>query len=159
MSDLSTVINWRRRDSLTTLSGQPTEAQFAQFKANGVTHVINLGPHTNKGALKDQTGCLADLGLKYTYIPVDFENPTQANFNAFCAALAQSENDIIHAHCIYNARVSAFYYRYALEGLGGEVQPAFELMDSIWRPGGVWAQFIGKPQDADLPIRYAGYDY
>ena len=43
MSDLSTVINWRRRDSLTTLSGQPTEAQFAQFKASGVTHVINLG--------------------------------------------------------------------------------------------------------------------
>ena len=109
MSDLSTVINWRRRDSLTTLSGQPTEAQFAQFKANGVTHVINLGPHTNKGALKDQTGCLADLGLKYTISPSISKNPTQTNFNAFCAALVQSENDIVHVHCIYNAQVSAFY--------------------------------------------------
>ena len=159
MSDLPAVINWRRRDARTTLSGQPTEAQFAQIKADGVTHVINLGPHTNKGALKDEAGCLEDLGLKYTYIPVDFENPTQANFNAFCAVLAQSVDDVIHVHCIYNARVSAFYYRYALEGLGGDTHQAFDLMDSIWRPGGVWAQFIDKPEDGDQPNRYAGYEY
>lgn len=159
MSDLPEVINWRRRDTRTTLSGQPTEAQFDQIKALGVTHVINLGPHTNKGALEDQAGCLAAFGLDYTYIPVDFENPTQEDFNAFCATFTRTQNRVVHVHCIYNVRVSAFYYRYALEGLGGDVNQAFETMDGIWRPGGVWAQFISKPEDIEHPNRYAGYDY
>lgn len=153
------IINWRRRDAKTTLSGQPTEAQLAQINAMGATHVINLGPHSNTGALLDEAGCLATLGLNYIYIPVDFENPTQANFNAFCAAMAQTAGDTIHVHCIYNARVTAFFYRYAFEGLGGDVGQAFETMDSIWRPGGVWAEFINKPKEAAQDQRYAGYDY
>ena len=62
-------------------------------------------------------------------------------------------------HCIYNARVSAFFYRYASEGRGGDQAAALALMDSIWRPGGVWADFIGKPADSNLPNRYAGDDY
>jgi protein tyrosine phosphatase (PTP) superfamily phosphohydrolase (DUF442 family) len=159
MKDLPKVINWRRRDPLTTLSGQPTEAQMAQIKAMGTRNVINLGPHSNTGALPDEAATLAALGLRYTYIPVDFANPTEADFDAFCTALVRLKGNPVHVHCIYNARVSAFYYRYARHGLGGDQQAAFELMDGIWRPGGVWAEFIGKDDDADLPNRYAGYDY
>lgn len=159
MTELPEVINWRRRDALTSLSGQPTEAQIAQIKAMGVNDIINLGPHTNKGALQDEAATLAALGLSYTYIPVDFAAPTHADFDAFCAALDRLQGRLLHVHCIYNARVSAFYYRYAAEGRGGDTDAAFALMDSIWRPGGVWATFIGKPEDEKLAIRYAGYDY
>ena len=52
--DLPHVLNWRRLDSRITLSGQPTEAQLAEISGLGVTHVINLGPHHNKGALDDE---------------------------------------------------------------------------------------------------------
>ncbi|MDG1469980.1 MAG: protein tyrosine phosphatase family protein [Ascidiaceihabitans sp.] len=159
MTDLCDVINWRRRDSLTTMSGQPTEDQMARIKALGVRDVINLGPHTNTGALPDETGTLAALGMNYIYMPVDFSAPTQADFDAFCAALAQLKDRPVHVHCIYNARVSAFFYRYARERRGGNLTEAFALMDGIWRPGGVWASFIDKPEDIELPIRYAGYDY
>jgi protein tyrosine phosphatase (PTP) superfamily phosphohydrolase (DUF442 family) len=159
MTELPDVINWRRRDANTTLSGQPTEAQLAAIKALGVGHVVNLGPHTNDGALEDEAECLAALGLNYIYIPVDFENPTQKDFETFCAALAQLKGEVIHVHCIYNARVTAFFYRYAAQGMGGDADQAFKQMDGIWRPGGVWATFIGKPEDAGLPNRYAGYDY
>jgi protein tyrosine phosphatase (PTP) superfamily phosphohydrolase (DUF442 family) len=159
MADPTDVINWRRCDINTTLSGQPTEAQFAMIKALGVSDVINLGPHSNDGALNDEAGYLATLAINYIYIPLDFANPTQANFDAFCTALEQLNGKSIHVHCIYNARVTAFFYRYALEGLGGDTQQAFDRMDGIWRPGGIWAKFINTPEDGNQKNRYAGFDY
>ena len=159
MTDLNEILNWRRRDSRVTLSGQPSEAQLAKIAESGVTRVINLGPHDNKGALKDEPGTVAGLGMTYIYIPVDFDTPTEDNYTAFCDQLAKDPDQPLHVHCIYNARVSAFFYRYALEGRGGEVGKAFALMDGIWRPGGVWAEFIGKSQDAGLPNRFKGYEY
>ena len=157
--ELTEVINWRRRDARITLSGQPTEAQLEQIAQMGVTRVINLGPHSNDGALADEPGTVTGLGMSYVYIPVDFEAPTQADFDAFCAALEQEPAALLHVHCIYNARVSAFFYRYAKEGRGGDADAAFTLMDGIWRPGGVWADFIAKPEDAAQPSRYKGYEY
>ena len=146
------------RDARLTTSGQPTEAQLARLRDVGVVQVVNLGPHSNKGALQDEPGTIAGLGMDYVYIPVDFEAPIQEDFDNFCQAI-ESDNRRTHVHCIYNARVSAFFYRYAAEGRGGDVREAFTQMDGIWRPGGVWADFIGKPEDVGLPNRYLGYEY
>ncbi len=158
MGELPDIINWRRRDGRITLSGQPTEAQLAQIKATGVTHVINLGPHDNKGALADEAASVAALGMIYIYIPVDFEAPTDADYAAFVAALEGVGDAQVHVHCIYNARVSAFFYRLAQSGKG-DVGSAFDMMDGIWRPGGVWASFIGDRASEALPNRYKGEDY
>ncbi|MBD3665284.1 protein tyrosine phosphatase family protein [Sulfitobacter aestuariivivens] len=159
MTERPDILNWRRWNDQITLSGQPTESQLAALQEDGVRVVINLGPHTNKGALENEAGTLDALGVKYVYIPVDFEAPTQANYDSFCAALACEGDALLHVHCIYNARVSAFMYRFAKDGRGGQMDAAFDLMDGIWRPGGVWADFIGKPEDADLPNRFLGYEY
>ncbi len=156
---MNDVINWRRLNERLTTSGQPTETQFANIKALGVSHVINLAPNDNKDALADEASILARMGFQYTYIPVDFSAPTQDDFDSFCAAMTRSSDAPVHVHCIYNARVSAFFYRYALEGRGGSVEDAFNRMDGIWRPGGVWAEFISDWKSVDLPNRYAGYDY
>jgi len=159
MHDLAEIINWRRLDHRVTLSGQPTEKQLAQIKELGVTHVINLGPHSNKGALDDEAGTVAALGLTYLYLPVDFENPTDEDFRQFCDAMDHLADATIHVHCIYNARASAFFYRYAKSGKGYSTTETFDLMDGIWRPGGVWAKFIGNKDDLNLPNRYSGDDY
>jgi protein tyrosine phosphatase (PTP) superfamily phosphohydrolase (DUF442 family) len=63
MRDLPEVLNWRRLDSKISLSGQPTETQLSEIKDLGVTHIVNLGPHTNKGALDDEAGTVASLGM------------------------------------------------------------------------------------------------
>lgn len=160
MTDPTHILNWRRIDARITTSGQPDVAQMADLKSLGVIHVVNLGIHnTGKGALDDEPGTIEELGMGYTYIPVDFENPTDADYQAFKEALAAHSDAQIHVHCIYNARVSAFFYRYATDGLGMTVTRAQENMDSIWRPGSDWADFIGSLEAVGQPNRYAGEDY
>lgn len=159
MDKKTLILNWREINDLITISGQPTEKQTQDLAEDGVKYIINLAPHSNKGALDNEPKTVADLGMEYIHIPVDFKNPTIEDFNAFCDALTRIQGQKKHIHCIYNARVTAFFYRYACEGFGGSKEDRFALMDGIWRPGGVWAKFIGKTSDIDLPHRYAGEDY
>ncbi|MCB4379212.1 hypothetical protein FZX02_01850 [Synechococcus sp. MU1644] len=160
MTDLTHILNWRRIDARITTSGQPNEAQMADLKSLGVSHIVNLGIHHNgKGALIDEPGTVEELGMAYIYIPVDFENPTDADYRAFGEALTAHPNAKIHVHCIYNARVSAFFYRYAFDGFGITVPKALENMESIWRPGADWADFIRSTEAVGQPNRYAGEDY
>ena len=159
MRDLPEVLNWRRLNDKITLSGQPTEEQLAEISDLGITHIINLGPHHNKGALDDEAATVASLGMEYVYIPVEFESPTDEDFETFCRTLDELADKKIHIHCIYNARVTAFFYRYARSGQGLPEARAKELMDGIWRPGDDWAQFIGDPDAVGKPNRYRGKDY
>lgn len=145
-------------DRITT-SGQPSEDQLAEIRDLGVTRIINLGPHHNKGALADEAGTVASLGMHYIYIPVEFENPTDKDFDAFRNALEGLVDETFHVHCIYNARVSAFFYRYARSNPAIATVDSAANMESIWRPGNDWAAFIGKPEAAGQPNLYAGDDY
>ena len=160
MTNLSQILNFRRLDERITLSGQPTEDQLAQIAAAGVSHVINLGPHHNKGALDDEEASVTALGMEYIYIPVEFESPSDDDFDQFCTALQNLPTQRIHVHCIYNARVTAFFYRYATSGRGPlDPTKAFEMMDGIWRPGNDWADFIDDPAAKGKANEYLGYDY
>ena len=68
------------------------------IKTLGVRDVINLAPHSNDGALDDEAECLAVLAINDIYIPVDFNNPAQADFDAFCTALERLNGKSIHVH-------------------------------------------------------------
>lgn len=155
---LSDILNFRQVDDRLSLSGQPSEDQLAALARAGVTDIINLGPHGNQGALKDEPGAVAAAGMNYHYIPVDFGNPTEEDYTAFYTSMAALSDVRLHVHCIYNARVSAFMLRYARNG-HGDIAAAEQLMDSIWRPGGVWAAFLGHDADTAHINRYRGYDY
>ncbi|MEM9497344.1 MAG: protein tyrosine phosphatase family protein [Pseudomonadota bacterium] len=159
MDDLQHILNWRRIDTRLTTSGQPDADQLADIRDCGVTHVINLGLGHGKGALIGEAETVAALGMVYIHIPVDFEAPTDKDFDAFKRALEDNPGATVHVHCIYNARVSAFFYRYAKIRSDMSEDDAFALMDSIWRPGNDWAAFIGDPDAEGRPNRYAGEDY
>ncbi|MEO0617731.1 MAG: protein tyrosine phosphatase family protein [Pseudomonadota bacterium] len=157
--DLDHIINWRRHDARITSSGQPSEAELGEIAALGVRTIINLAPHHNKGSLEDEQASVTAHGITYIHIPVEFENPTDGDFTAFCDAMNEAAVYPLHVHCIYNARVSAFFYKRARSGLGGDIEAAGARMESIWRPGNVWAAFIERHDDVDKPHRYAGDDY
>ncbi|MEM9707768.1 MAG: protein tyrosine phosphatase family protein [Pseudomonadota bacterium] len=159
MTELDHILNWRRIDRRLTTSGQPDKDQLAEIRDIGVTHIVNLGLGHGEGSLKDEDLHVAALGMAYTHIPVDFKAPTREDFEAFKAVIEGNSDSQMHVHCIYNARVSAFFYRYANSGGQLSGQTASAPMESIWRPGDDWATFIGKPEAMGQPNRYAGEDY
>ncbi|MEO0752750.1 MAG: protein tyrosine phosphatase family protein [Pseudomonadota bacterium] len=157
--ELSHILNWRRITPKITTSGQPSELELKELRDIGVTRIVNLGPHHNEGALEDEPGTVAKLGMVYDYIPVAFEAPTDADFETFRDVLEAHEGEMIHVHCIYNARVSAFFYRYAQVRDDLDRDAAAERMDSIWRPGDDWADFVGLSSAKGQENRYKGDEY
>ena len=142
MADVASIYNWHRLDDRITTSGQPSESQLMAIAGLGVSCVINLGLHTHEKALPDEATSVAALGMRYVHIPVDFKNPTTADFAAFCAAMEAAREEPVHVHCIANYRVSAFFYRYRRDVMGMDAQAARADLDRIWQPDPVWAAFI-----------------
>lgn len=154
MTDPLEITNWLRIDERLTTSGQPSEEQLASLRDLGVRHVVNLGLHSHERALADEAASVAALGMAYIHIPVEFDAPTEDQFAQFCATMAGIGDDPVHVHCIINARVSAFIYRYRRNVLGVDEERARSAMDVIWQPGGVWAAFVGHHDAVDQPHRY-----
>ena len=144
MADPETIYNWHRLDDRITTSGQPTEPQLADIHALGVRHIINLGLHSHEKALPDEAASVSRLGITNIQIPVDFEKPTDRDFDQFCSAMEQLKEVPVHVHCIANYRVSAFFYRYRRDVLGMDEAQARGDMEQVWRPNGVWAAFVGR---------------
>src|SRR4029077_20690041 len=103
---------------------------------------LGAAPHW-KG-LPDEAASVAQLGMTYIHIPVDFQNPTEQDFEQFCAVMEQLKEVPVHVHCIANARVSAFFYRYRRDVLGMDETQARAEMEAVWQPEGVWATFISR---------------
>src|ERR1700720_3046561 len=144
MADPETIYNWRRLDDRITTSGQPTEPQLADIHDLGVRHIVNLGLHTHEKALPDEATSVSRLGMRYIHIPVDFQNPTDQDFDQFCSAMEQLKDVPVHVHCIANYRVSAFFYRYRRDVLAMDEAEARADMEDVWHPEGVWATFVGR---------------
>ena len=139
MPDPDHIDTWLRIDDTTTTSAQPSEADLAAIAALGVRHVVNLGLHTHRKALPDEAGTVEALSMSYVHMPVDFQNPTEADVQAFYNVMQRLKGEPVHVHCIANFRVSAFFYRYRTDVLGWTPQDARADLDRIWRPEGVWA--------------------
>ncbi len=144
MVEPESIYNWLRLDERITTSGQPTEAQLADIAALGVRYIINLGLHSHEKALPEEAEVVAALGMTYMHIPVGFQNPTEHDFSAFCAALKETSDGPVHVHCIANYRVSAFFYRYRCSVIGMDEPRARLDLDHVWQPDSVWAAFIKR---------------
>jgi len=144
MVDPETIYHWYRLDDRITTSGQPTETELADIAALGVRCVINLGLHSHEKALRDEAATVHALGMTYVHIPVDFQNPTERDFDTFCTALNTASDSPVHVHCIANYRVSAFVYRYRRTILGMDEARARADLDRVWQPDPVWTEFIDR---------------
>ena len=85
--------------------------------------------------------------MTYIHIPVDFQNPTDQDFAQFCAVMEQLRDVPVQVHCIANARVSAFFYRYRRDVLGIDETQARAEMEGVWQPNAIWAAFVARRSD------------
>ncbi len=135
-------------DRLAT-AGQPTIEQYPAIAAAGYQVVINLALTDSPNAVANEAAIARNLGLEYLQIPVVWDKPTLANFQAFCRAIAARPAQKIFVHCAVNKRVSAFIYLYRLSQGVAEASARQDLA-KIWTPNQIWQVFIETISSAYL---------
>ena len=140
------IFNYMKVDDHISTAGQPTEEQMRDLAADGFTAIINLVPTNPPFTLADEGGLARELGLAYHYIPVDWNNPTDADFAAFEQAMSATTGRRTLIHCAANFRVTAFYTLYAQKHLGWSAAQADALRNRIWAGSDypVWEAFIAR---------------
>ena len=125
-------------------AGQPDESQLADIAGQGYEVVINLGLADGKYALPDEAASLARLGLTYHHIPVLFDKPQLAEWNAFANLMNEHRAQKTFVHCAANYRATAFtgLYLFATSQLTEQELAAF--IARIWQPDDVWQKFIAE---------------
>ncbi|MGH8175864.1 MAG: protein tyrosine phosphatase family protein [Steroidobacter sp.] len=147
-----TIHNYRKVDDQIITGGQPKEEHLQAAAAEGFKHVINLATINPRYSLADEEGLVRSLGMTYHHIPVDWGQPTDADFEAFEGVMNVVDGDKTLIHCAANFRVTAFYSLYAMKRLGWSQAKAEEFRSSIWRGSDhpVWEEFIRR-QEAGNP--------
>ncbi len=109
---LEHIYNYVPISEMVSTSGQPSEADLRLIKNAGFRTIVNLAPHNAENSLPDEQQSVDNLGLGYIHIPVDFKNPTDADFEKFVEVMQGLDGSKVWVHCAANMRVSAFIYRY-----------------------------------------------
>ncbi len=125
--------------------------------------VINLAPLDSPTAVADEAKIVEGLGMRYVFIPVDWEAPPVADVERFLAAMQANEGRRILVHCMANARASAFTYLYRVLRAGHDRTEAAATMVRIWdmNPGyelKIVPQWQTLIEDASATLATSGQD-
>jgi protein tyrosine phosphatase (PTP) superfamily phosphohydrolase (DUF442 family) len=123
-------------------SGQPTAASLSTLAAQGFGAVIYLAPPTVEDAVPGEADIVRRQGLEFVNIPIEFGDPTDADFQQFVTAMQRFHDRKVLVHCQINMRGSTmtFLYRVIVEHEKPEL--AYESVSRVWSPRGVWKRLI-----------------
>jgi len=125
-------------------SGQLSERDIEALPGLSVEVVVNLALPTSSNALPGVAERVTGLGLAYVQIPVEWEDPLPAQFEAFAGVLAAFRGRRLWVHCAKNMRVSAFVYLYRRLLLGEAEEAAAFPLRTVWTPNPVWQDFMNR---------------
>ncbi len=136
-------------DTLTT-SGQPGPDEFSAIAASGHQVVINLAMPDHEKSIPNEGQIVTSLGMTYIHIPVPFDAPGEEHYEAFCGYMDVLAGHKVWVHCIVNARVSAFLFRYLQSHRGYTAEQAKTPVLEAWLPrmDEVWTEFIARAPSA-----------
>ena len=123
-------------------AGQPNAAVLADLGNRGFELVINLAPPTSADAVANEGQLIAAAGAAYVNIPVNWQQPTAADFDLFSAVMQGAEDKQVLVHCQLNMRASAFTFLYRVVHGGVTPELAFEGLSRVWVPTDQWAEFV-----------------
>src|SRR5258705_1285756 len=139
------TMNLRKVDEHLLTAGQPNEAQLADASGKGVKVVVNLALHDDpRYSLRDEAGCVRELGMDYVHIPVQFKTPTEQDLLDFFEAMDAHSGETVLVHCAANYRVTAFVGLYRAIRQRWAPEKAFGTMRTVWEPDEVWTHFIAQ---------------
>lgn len=125
-------------------AGQPTAASLATLKAQGFDADIYLAPPSVPDAVREEQAIVERQGLVYFNIPIRFDDPNEADYDAFAAAMARLADRKVLVHCQVNMRASSLVFLHRV--IVGDEPPdkAYEAVARVWSPRGPWKALIVK---------------
>lgn len=146
---LETIRNYTLVSDQLASAGQISNEQIPLLAEAGYEVVVNL-------AIADeprngQEGFLvAQQGITYVHIPVDWERPTMDDVEMFFDVMRANEGRKVFVHCFANMRASAFVYMYRTLVEGVPESEALATMSEVWDPGELqqWRELIERAQAA-----------
>lgn len=139
---LHDIKNFHRIDDRLGTGGQPTELQLHEVAQEGFRVVINLGLLDPRYCLPDEAALVARLGMTYVHVPVVFDEPREAELDAFVAAMDAHAATPTFVHCAANWRVSSFVALYGQLRRGWSVEEADAHARRFWQPNETWQRFM-----------------
>lgn len=143
-NSIENIFNYLCLDEKIATGGQPTEKQLALIKDEEYQVVINLALDTSTNALADEKAVVESTGMEYIHIPINFERPTQEEFDLFCETMQTHREKKIFIHCAANLRVSAFMYLYRTLYQNVSETEAKQDLHKLWQPNPTWQNLINK---------------
>lgn len=130
-------------------AGQIGYDQIPLLKEEGYEVVINLAV-ADRERNGDEGFLVAESGLTYIHIPVDWEEPKLSDVELFYDVMQANEGRKVFVHCFANMRASAFVYLYRTLVEGVPEEEARAVMARVWDPAEVqaWADLIRRAQAA-----------
>jgi len=125
-------------------SGQPDAGELRTLKGRGFEAVIYLAPPTVQDAVADEAKIVAGQGLVFVNLPVRFDNPADADFDAFAALLKGLGERKVLVHCQVNLRASSMAFLYRAIVLKEDPRLAYEAVGKVWVPDDTWKRFIER---------------
>jgi len=125
-------------------SGQPDAQELRTLKARGFEAVIYLAPPTAHDAVADEPRIVGGQGLVFINLPMRFDDPTDADFDAFAALLKGLGERKVLVHCQINLRASSMVFLYRAIVLKDDPRLAYEAVHKVWVPDDVWKRFIER---------------
>lgn len=131
---ISNSYNFRKVSDRLTTSGVVGPNRLKGLAEEGYEVLINLLPDNNEHAVPDEKAIVEAQGVRYVYIPVDFNHPRSSDYEQFAAALDAAGGSKTHVHCAANFRVSGFYAAYAQSRGLWTAEEAAAFVEGIWQP-------------------------
>lgn len=125
-------------------AGQPTAAALAGLKAQGYEAVIYLAPPTVPDAVREEPQIVRGQGLEYVNIPIRFDAPTEADFDAFAEAIARLGGRKVLVHCQINLRASSMTFLHRVIVGKEPAEKAYDSVSRVWSPNAAWKAYIAS---------------
>ena len=145
---LQTIRNFQVVDDRLSSSGQIAYDQIPLLADEGFDVVVNLAI-----ADEERNGregfLVAQQGLTYVHIPVDWQRPTLDDVALFFDVMKANADRKVYVHCFANMRASAFVYLYRSLVEGVPEAEARATMNAVWDPNEVapWGDLIRRARE------------
>ena len=122
--------------------GAPSRDTLARLGEQGFGAVIYLAPPTVHDAVQDEPVILNRQSISFVNIPIEFERPTEADYETFARQMKKLGDRKLLVHCQANLRASSMVFLYRVIELKEDPHKAYGAVSSVWVPNATWKRYI-----------------